>query len=174
MQGYDIVNQADASVQAGQFVQVTARHDLSNRGTFNSNGLTHLSAGNALFNMGTGKIYGNHVALTADALTNQEETIGNKTQAAIVAAREQLDIGARSINNREEAILSSEGDLAIGGSLDANQHATGMADSLINASARIEAQGNGRIAVGQLQNVNNHFKVEEYLADKTGQIRGIM
>ena len=61
--------------------------------------------------------------------------------------------------------MSSEGDLGIGGSLNAEHKATGLADSLINGSARIEAQGNGSIAVRDLRNLNNHFKTEEYLAN---------
>lgn len=158
------------AIQASSKVKLHA-HNLHNIGNINSNGLTHIEANQELLNIGTGTIYGNHIALAADSLNNKEAIIGTDTKAAIVAARERLDIGARNINNQEAAILSSEGDLAIGAYLDTNQQAIGIADSLSNSSARIEAQGQGKIAVKQLQNVNNHFKVEEYLADKTEQVR---
>ena len=108
------------------------------------------------------RIYGNHVALAADKLNNREEN----GKAAVVAARKRLDIGAKQIVNQEGALLSSEGDLAIGGSLTAEHTAQGRAESLINGSARIEAQGNADIAVKDLKNLNNHFKVEEYLAEE--------
>ncbi|NUE67758.1 S-layer family protein, partial [Snodgrassella sp. ESL0253] len=104
------------------------------------------------------------VAIGTHNLINQEETIGSETKAAVIAARERLDIGAANIINKEHALLSSEGDIAIGGALNEQHQATGMADSLINGSARIEAQGNGNIAVKELHNLNNHFTVEDYLA----------
>ncbi|KES09423.1 hypothetical protein SASC598P14_000070, partial [Snodgrassella alvi SCGC AB-598-P14] len=84
------------------------------------------------------------------SLLNREEITGNETKAAIIAARQQLDIGAKDIVNKEQGYLLSEGDLAIGGKLDKQYHASGMADSLINSSARIEAKGNGNIAVNEL------------------------
>ncbi|MCG7656600.1 filamentous hemagglutinin N-terminal domain-containing protein [Neisseriaceae bacterium CCUG 44465] len=155
------------TIQAESEVNIQAKQNISNRGTMNSNGLTRVEAGQELLNIGTGKIYGNHVALAADSLVNRDEN----GKAAVVAARERLDIGARKIENQEAAVLSSEGDLGIGGSLNAEHKATGLADSLINGSARIEAQGNGSIAVRDLKNLNNHFKTEEYLAEKSGQIR---
>ncbi|ULJ59719.1 hemagglutinin repeat-containing protein [Wielerella bovis] len=155
------------TIQAESEVNIQAKQNISNRGTMNSNGLTHVQAGQELLNIGTGKIYGNHVALAADSVVNRDEN----EKAAVVAARERLDIGARKIENQEAAVLSSEGDLGIGGSLNAEHKATGLADSLINGSARIEAQGNGSIAVRDLKNLNNHFKTEEYLAEKSGQIR---
>lgn len=149
------------TIQAESEVNIRAKQDISNRGLMSSNGLTRVEAGQELLNIGTGKIYGDHVALAADSVVNRDEN----GKAAVVAARERLDIGARKLENQEAAVLSSEGDLGIGGSLNAEHKATGLADSLINGSARIEAQGNGSIAVRDLRNLNNHFKTEEYLAN---------
>ncbi|MDK4706649.1 hemagglutinin repeat-containing protein [Kingella negevensis] len=148
-------------VTAGGAVTLRAEHNVTNLGLVNSNGLTRVQASQQLLNIGTGKIYGNHVALAGDSVVNREEN----GKVAVVAARERLDIGAREIVNQEASVLSSEGDLGIGGSLNAEHKATGLADSLINGSARIEAQGNGSIAVRDLRNLNNHFKTEEYLAN---------
>ncbi|WP_165091195.1 beta strand repeat-containing protein, partial [Neisseria yangbaofengii] len=89
----------------------------------------------------------------------------------VIAAREHLAVGAKEITNQEEAKLSSEGSLNIGGSLDDQHQAQGMADRLINASATIEAGGNARIAAKSLGNLNKHFELEEYLAETSGQIK---
>ncbi|WP_445081786.1 hypothetical protein [Snodgrassella alvi] len=164
----NIDNQASGIIQSNKHTELQANNSLTNRGLINSNGTTLVQSGNSINNTGSGRIYGNHVAIGTHNLINQEETIGSDSKAAVIAARERLDIGAANIINKEHALLSSEGDIAIGGALDKNHQATGMADSLINGSARIEAQGNGNIAVKELHNLNNHFKVEEYLESSKG------
>ncbi|MDF7676897.1 filamentous hemagglutinin N-terminal domain-containing protein, partial [Neisseriaceae bacterium ESL0693] len=165
LSGASIDNKAEGTIQSNNQTWLSA-DNLTNRGLINSNGLTLIEASQNLANIGSGRIYGDHIALQADSLTNREESINGQTKAATIAARQRLDIGAHHIINQEHALISSSGDLAIGGALDKDHHATGRADSLINASARIEATGNGHIAVNQLQNLNNHFSVEEYLASK--------
>ncbi|NUE66648.1 filamentous hemagglutinin N-terminal domain-containing protein, partial [Snodgrassella sp. ESL0253] len=164
----NIDNQASGIIQSNNHTELQAQDSITNRGLINSNGTTLVQSGNSINNIGSGRIYGNHVAIGTHNLINQEETIGSETKAAVIAARERLDIGAANIINKEHALLSSEGDIAIGGALNEQHQATGMADSLINGSARIEAQGNGNIAVKELHNLNNHFKVEEYLESSKG------
>ncbi|WP_257381130.1 hemagglutinin repeat-containing protein [Snodgrassella alvi] len=161
-----IENQTGGSIQSNRQTELSAVDNIVNRGLINSNGLTLIQAGNTVDNVGTGRIYGNHVAIGTSNLFNREETKGNETKAAVIAARERLDIGAINIVNKEEGLITSEGDIGIGGKLDARLQATGMANSLINSSARIEAKGNGSIAVNDLRNFNNHFALEEYLASK--------
>ena len=161
-----IENQTGGSIQSNRQTELSAVDNIINRGLINSNGLTLIQAGNTVDNVGTGRIYGNHVAIGTSNLFNREETKGNETKAAVIAARERLDIGAINIVNKEEGLITSEGDIGIGGKLDARLQATGMANSLINSSARIEAKGNGSIAVNDLRNFNNHFALEEYLASK--------
>ncbi|WP_370389330.1 hemagglutinin repeat-containing protein [Snodgrassella alvi] len=163
LQAADIDNQASGTIQSNNQTELQAQSKITNRGLINSNGTTLVQSGNSINNIGTGRIYGNHVAIGSHDLYNQEETSGTETKAAVIAARQRLDIGATDIVNKEHALLSSEGDIAIGGSLNQQHQAVGMADNLLNSSARIEAQGNGNIAVRQLQNLNNHFAVEEYL-----------
>ena len=166
-----IDNQAAGTIQSNKHTELNVQDSVINRGLINSNGLTLIQAGNLVDNVGTGRIYGDHVAIGTGSLLNREEITGNETKAAIIAARQQLDIGARDIVNKEQGYLLSEGDLAIGGKLDKQYHATGMADSLINSSARIEAKGNGNIAVNELRNLNNHFTLEEYLANPEQHIQ---
>ncbi|WP_239365334.1 hemagglutinin repeat-containing protein [Snodgrassella communis] len=164
----NIDNQASGIIQSNHHTELQAQDSLTNRGLINSNGTTLVQSGNSINNIGSGRIYGNHVAIGTHNLINQEETIGSDSKAAVIAARERLDIGATHIINKEHALLSSEGDIAIGGALNEQHQATGMADSLINSSARIEAQRDGNIAVKELHNLNNHFKVEEYLESDKG------
>ena len=166
-----IDNQSAGTIQSNKHTELNVQDSVINRGLINSNGLTLIQAGNLVDNVGTGRIYGDHVAIGTGSLLNREETTGNETKAAIIAARQQLNIGARDIVNKEQGYLLSEGNLAIGGKLDEQYHATGMADSLINSSARIEAKGNGNIAVNELRNLNNHFTLEEYLANPEQHIQ---
>jgi hypothetical protein len=53
----------------------------------------------------TGAIFGDHVAIAATTLNNGEETINGVTSAAVIAARDQLDIGAYTITNRNDALI---------------------------------------------------------------------
>ncbi|MHA6911462.1 hypothetical protein ACQUJS_24160, partial [Ralstonia pseudosolanacearum] len=54
-----------------------------------------------------------YAAIQAGTLNNAVE---NGTAAA-VAARNRLDLGVQTLNNREHALIFSGGDMAIGGSL---------------------------------------------------------
>ncbi|WP_165091216.1 two-partner secretion domain-containing protein, partial [Neisseria yangbaofengii] len=115
-----IDNTASGTIQSGSDTRLKA-DNITNRGLINSNGLTLLDAGNTVLNIGSGRVYGDWVAIEADKLVNQEETANGETKAAVIAAREHLAVGAKEITNQEEAKLSSEGSLNIGGSLD-DQH----------------------------------------------------
>nr|WP_244773773.1 filamentous hemagglutinin N-terminal domain-containing protein [Alysiella crassa]UOP08311.1 filamentous hemagglutinin N-terminal domain-containing protein [Alysiella crassa] len=151
------------TIQAESEVNIQAKQNISNRGMMNSNGLTRVEAGQELLNIGTGKIYGNHVALAADSVVNRDEN----GKAAVVAARERLDIGARKIINQTEdetpvnsdghSKLLSEDTLFIGRHLNENHHATGKADSLDNLSANIESAGDMSISAAQTTNKNLHI-----------------
>ena len=106
---------------------------LSNRGLFDGQQVRLQAA--TLDNLGSGRIYGDRLAIAANTLNNRDE----QGRAAVIAAREQLDIGAQRIDNREDALLFSAGDLAIGGAIDANDQASGRAALLTNASATVES-----------------------------------
>ena len=180
-----IDNQAGGVIQSGQSTQLTA-DNITNRGLINSNGLTHLSSLNTLTNTGTGRIYGDHVALSAQDVVNKEETANGETKAGVIAARERLDIGAKTIQNLgsgfnriengqavqgTSSLISSEGTLHIGGQLNEQHQAVGTADNLTNISARIESAGHAHIGSKTLSNQNSDFSVETYLAEQTPQIR---
>ena len=167
----NIDNQVTGRIIAGEQTNITSEQHVDNRGLINSNGLTHIGAGQTLTNTGTGKIYGNHIALNAQKLLNREETTEGSTKAGAIAARKRLDIGAKEIHNQEGALLSSEGIFAIGNRLDEQHYAAGMADTFVNGSASLEVQGDALISVRNMQNINNHFKTEAYLAKAEKQVR---
>ena len=167
----NIDNQVTGRIIAGEQTNITSEQHVDNRGLINSNGLTHIGAGQTLTNTGTGKIYGNHIALSAQNLLHREETTEGSTKAGAIAARKRLDIGAKEIHNQEGALLSSEGIFAIGNRLDEQHHAAGMADTFVNGSASLEVQGDALISVRNMQNINNHFKTEAYLAKAEKQVR---
>ncbi|WP_446027738.1 hemagglutinin repeat-containing protein [Lelliottia amnigena] len=106
-----------------------------------------------LTNLGTGRLYGDQLAIATTALINREED----GHAAVIAARETLNIGTDTLLNREQALIFSAGDLAIGNTLSASGQAEGRAQWLHNASATIEALGDLSMRVQRIHNSNEHF-----------------
>lgn len=128
---------------------------LTNRGLIDGGDTLIKTA--LLTNLGTGRIYGDHVMLDATTLMNREEN----GSAAVIAARNRLDIGSQTLTNREHALLFSGGDMFIGGSLDENGYAQGKADTINNNSATIEATDGLTLTVRQLLNTNEHLVTRE-------------
>ncbi|MDO3513836.1 filamentous hemagglutinin N-terminal domain-containing protein, partial [Ralstonia pseudosolanacearum] len=141
----NIDNTASGEISAGT-TNLTATGTLTNRGLIDG-GNTNIDAG-TLNNLGTGRIYGDHVAIQAGTVNNDVE---NGT-AATIAARNRLDLGAQTLNNREHALIFSGGDMAIGGALDSNRVATGSAATVNNNSASIESLGSLALAANRINN----------------------
>ncbi|WP_024525035.1 beta strand repeat-containing protein, partial [Edwardsiella hoshinae] len=150
----NVNNTATGEMRGGR-TTVVARDTLTQRGLIDGS-QTHIEAG-MLDNVGTGRIYGDHLAIKGGAVNNREE--GDR--AAVIAARQRLDIGASVINNREQALIFSAGGgsdaLNIGGTLDANDQATGRASLMLNDSATIESLGGLTLDTRRLLNRNLHF-----------------
>uniref|UniRef100_UPI00301C7C2E hemagglutinin repeat-containing protein n=1 Tax=Pantoea anthophila TaxID=470931 RepID=UPI00301C7C2E len=149
----NINNQAGGEISGGQ-TDITAADTLNNRGLIDG-GLTHLVAG-ILNNSGTGRIFGDHIAIAASLLNNLSE----EGKAAVIAARQRLDIGADTLNNRDHALIYSDGDLHIGGQLDANYQATGQGQQLNNDGATIEAGQDATISMAEINNTNRHLTTQ--------------
>ncbi|MDQ7985135.1 hemagglutinin repeat-containing protein [Pseudomonas sp. G34] len=147
-------NSSGAELSANQ-VDLRVTGQLLNRGLVDGQ-LVRVQA-DEVHNLGTGQLYGDRLAIASRLLSNRDE--GGR--AATLAARERLDIGTQTLENREQALIFSAGDLAIGGALDANDRASGRADLLSNASATIESLGNLDLAVGELRNTNEHFSTAQ-------------
>ncbi|SEP47845.1 filamentous hemagglutinin, partial [Propionispora vibrioides] len=147
----DTVNNTAGAELSGQSTKLSAVHTINNRGLIDG-GETLLDAG-TVQNIGTGRIYGDHLAIHSGVLNNTVEN----GDAATIAARSRLDIGSQTITNREHAEIFSMGNLYIGGGLDEQHQAVGQADTLNNNSATIEALGAMSLSAGQINNTNEHF-----------------
>ncbi|MDO5679374.1 MAG: hemagglutinin repeat-containing protein [Pelistega sp.] len=161
IQASTVHNAATGELAGETAVTVTASAgDVINRGLINSNGTTTVKATGTVENVGTGRIYGDHVKIQAKTLLNREEAQADGSRkAAVIAGREQVDIGVETLNNREEALIFSGGKLAIGRHMDAYGDAQGQATRLINSGATIESMGDMRIVAGTVHNLNPHVEV---------------
>ncbi len=153
------VDNAATGVISGVNTTVTAANTLTNRGLIDGQE-TRINAA-TLTNLGTGRIYGDHVAIAATTVNNSSETVNGTRADAVIAARNRLDIGAQTLNNGEGALIFSGGTAAdalnIGGSLDASGHATGQAGAVNNSGGTIESLGGLAITAGQINNTNPNF-----------------
>ena len=156
----DLTNMDDAKIVAGQNTNIEVKNTLNNYGLIDGTNTTiHTSK---LNNEGEkARIYGTHLAIEADEINNKasDRNGDGVLGAGTIAARDRLDIGAKTILNEEDALIYSDGSVHIGGKLDANKHATGMANSIINSSATIESGTDMDIAANTLVNKDTHVKL---------------
>ena len=152
-------NQATGELLSDRTTSLSIADTLTNRGLIDGAD-TRIQAGN-VNNLGTGRIYGDRVAIAAATLSNQEESTAGAstaiTTAATIAGRQQVDLGVQTLTNQENALLYSGGDMAVGGALNANWQATGTAQTINNNSATIEAAQNLSIQAASIRNTNEHF-----------------
>ncbi|MCW8908621.1 MAG: hemagglutinin repeat-containing protein [Sedimenticola sp.] len=161
LQATNIANLDPAVINAAS-TSLSATDRMENRGVVD--GVDVRLVATEIDNVGTGRIYADHLMLTASRLLNRE----SDGASGVIAARSRLDVGVGTLVNRENALLFSAGDLVIGGGLDEDGAAIGKAGSLENLSATIEAVGQLRIAAGQVSNSNTHFSktVKPVLVDE--------
>ncbi|MFS2223967.1 hemagglutinin repeat-containing protein [Pantoea sp. B65] len=146
----NIDNQASGEL-SGQRTTLTAGDTLTNRGLID--GVLTTLVASTLNNIGSGRLYGDGLAISAATLNNLAEN----GQSATLAARQRLDIGVGTLNNSGHSLIYSDGDMAIGAALDANQQASGKAGVINNHSATIESAGNMALSFGTLNNINDNF-----------------
>ena len=156
-----VENRANGEISAAQLT-LDVGDTLNNRGLIDAQ-ISRINT-QVLNNLGSGRIYGDHVSIAAGQLTNDVED----ARAAVIAARERLDIGVGTLVNREHAMLFSAGDLLIGGALDAQGQATGQAGLVHNASASIEALGGLSLNSAELRNTNEHFSTQVVEVSREG------
>ncbi|HEY4317198.1 MAG TPA: hemagglutinin repeat-containing protein [Herbaspirillum sp.] len=152
-----IDNRRDAEMTAAH-LGLKTDSVLENRGLIDAKE-TFIDA-DAVNNVGSGRLYGDHIAIQAAIVGNTAERLGDAIDAPIIAARDRLDIAAETIDNRSHAMLLSDGDMAIGGALDDNRHAIGQAGRVDNHSATIEAAGALDLSAREINNINDHFSTE--------------
>ncbi|TVS32900.1 hypothetical protein E2N95_11620, partial [Xylella fastidiosa subsp. multiplex] len=86
-------------------------------------------------------------------------TSDGHTHPATIAARKRLDIGADTLSNTANAMILSDGDAAIGATLDNALHATGIAALLYNRSATIDITGTLNITTTTLNNISENVHI---------------
>jgi filamentous hemagglutinin len=165
----NIDNTASGEISANT-TQVNASNTLTNRGLIDGVD-TQINSG-VVNNIGTGRIYGDHLSIAAVNLTNDTETIAGATKAGTIAARDRLDLGiSGTLTNREHALIYSVGDMGIGGALDANRQAIGSASTVNNISATIEAGRNLSLSSATVNNTNDYFAYEIRVATTELDVR---
>ena len=127
----NVENTKDAEI-SGNETRINT-NTLTNRGLID--GALTVAKAVTINNLGTGRIYGDHVALQGENLNNLEE--GDKS--AVIAARERLDVGVDKVLNRNESTLLSMGKIYVGKALDENNQATGKSAYVQNYNGVIEA-----------------------------------
>ncbi|WP_240476751.1 hemagglutinin repeat-containing protein [Pectobacterium brasiliense] len=150
VQASNIDNQTTGELRSQQ-TALNASNTLSNRGLIDGV-LTRINA-STVNNIGTGRIYGDSLAIGAATLNNLAEN----NSSATIAARQRLDLGIGTLNNRDHSLIYSNGDIAIGGALDADMLATGKAGEINNHSSTIESVGNMALSFTALNNINDNF-----------------
>ena len=152
----EVENIKNAEISADATQISTER--LTNRGLIDGK-TTRLDA-STLNNLGTGRIYGDHLSIASRELTNDKED----EHSATIAARQRLDFGVGTLVNRDHAFIFSQDKLYIGGGLDDKGYAVGKATFIDNASASIEALGDGAINTHRLWNHDIHLKMGEVVS----------
>ncbi|MDY4594373.1 MAG: hemagglutinin repeat-containing protein [[Pasteurella] aerogenes] len=173
LQTQNLDNKATASISASTAL-INAVNNVTNRGLMNSfneqdSSETVIKAGNQLTNLGTGRIYGDHVALQADTITNKDETLSGNVSSATTAARTRLDLGARAVFNQTDdyndkkkggSFIYSGGEIILGRHLDANNQATGNTAIFRNNSSIVEAGKRIALNIDDIENNNIHYHSE--------------
>ncbi|WP_298664775.1 hemagglutinin repeat-containing protein, partial [uncultured Haemophilus sp.] len=144
------IDNPDGSEIASQVTHIVTSQ-LTNRGLID--GVKNRIDAESLNNLGTGRLYGNHLSIASKNLTNDKEG----DSSATIAARERLDLGVDKMKNLDHSLVLSLGDLAIGGQLDEQGKAVGKAGEIFNGSATIEALGDGKINTAKLLNTDLHL-----------------
>ncbi|MGV3345992.1 filamentous hemagglutinin N-terminal domain-containing protein, partial [Enterobacteriaceae bacterium LUAb1] len=154
-----LFNSATAEISADT-TQLTAAQTLTSYGLID--GFDTRLNGTTINNIGSGRIYGDALAIQAGTLNNLAEN----GQAATIAARQRLDLGVGTLNNRDHALIYSDGLMAMGGALDSHFRATGQAGELHNHSSVIESAGDMALSIAQISNINDHFSLENVLVSR--------
>ncbi|WP_115584256.1 hemagglutinin repeat-containing protein [Xanthomonas dyei] len=155
----NVDNAANGEISSQGITHIKTGGQLVNRGLIDG-AVTHLEAA-TLDNVGTGRVYGDHVAIAAGLLQNRAETIAGVTRVATVAARERLDLGVGQLTNTDRGLIYSDGDAAIGGSLDGNRLATGVARQIDNLGSVIDVAGDLDLQATTVNNIRQNVVVTQ-------------
>ncbi len=150
---------ADSLANSGEISAAVTR--ISVDGTLTNSGLidgidTRVQA-DTLNN--TGRIYGDQLVVTGDSVSNSD--------TGVIAARDLLLIGARTLQNSDQAIVYSAGNMAMGAGLTSQGVLQGSMQTLRNVGATIESAGDMQLAVADLQNLNADLRLGSQTTTRT-------
>ena len=158
-----------------QAVRINTKETVNNRGLIQSRGEQRepdlIIKADTLQNTGSGRIYGNRIAIGATTIINEDELNADGIrQDGIIAARDTLTLGAQKIHNKTANYVASqqgastlygEKGVTIAGSLNDQYQAEGQAAQLLNESGTIESSSGAiRLNVADVVNRNLHFRAE--------------
>ena len=142
---------------SGQTLIQIKADNIINRGEINAD-FTHILSG-TLRNIGSGMIVGKHTGISAQLLENRPERLASgEVKLATIGATERLDLGVKRLINKDESVIFSLGDMALGGRLNDFFEAEGKADLVDNASAKFDIQGNAWVNAAQFLNRDTHVR----------------
>lgn len=163
----NLVNTVQGDITAKE-THLNVAGTLENRGLIDGE-LTHLTTG-VLNNTGSGRIFGDHLAVEAGVLNNDRD--GDK--APVIASRDRLDIAAGTVNNRGHALITSLGNMVFGRHLDNDYRATGRGDVLNNDGAFIEAGSDAFIGMQTVNNTNRKLETHTVLVERSQHHEGVL
>ena len=160
-----------------QAVRINTKKTVNNRGLIQSRGEQEqrepdlIIKADTVQNTGSGRIYGNRIAIGATTIINEDELNADGIrQDGIIAARDTLTLGAQKIHNKTANYVASqqgastlygEKGVTIAGALNDQYQAEGQAAQLLNESGTIESSSGAiRLNVADLVNRNLHFRAE--------------
>ena len=158
-----------------QAVRINTKETVNNRGLIQSRGEQRepdlIIKADTVQNTGSGRIYGNQIAIGATTIINEDELNADGIrQDGIIAARDTLTLGAQKIHNKTANYVASqqgastlygEKGVTIAGSLNDQYQAEGQAAQLLNESGTIESSSGAiRLNVADVVNRNLHFRAE--------------
>ncbi|WP_175817892.1 hemagglutinin repeat-containing protein [Burkholderia diffusa] len=160
-----IQNRATGEIFGGNATNVHANQSMTNEGLIDG-GTTTVTAGDTITNAG-GRIYGDTVAVGANTVVNDQNTQG---VGGVIASRGDLDIGAQTFKNQNNALIYASNDIRVGGVLDANHQATGAAQTVTNNGAQIDAGRDITISANRFENLNSNFQTSTVTTDSGNQL----
>ena len=171
----NIENTENAEIQ-GKQTALTSEQNITNRGLIKGTVENVIKTGDTLTNIGTGRIYGGHVALQAgQKIVNTDELQSDGTiKSAVVAAKARLDVAAPLVENSKTVFtqkwafngiggtLSSEGKVVFGRTLDENNQSKDLGDKLLNSGSLIEGRG---VILGMRETLNKNARIDTRLEE---------
>lgn len=158
-------------------MRINTKKTVNNRGLIQSRGEQEqrepdlIIKADRVQNTGSGRIYGNQIAIGATTIINEDELNADGIrQDGIIAARDTLTLGAQKIHNKTANYVASqqgastlygEKGVTIAGALNDQYQAEGQAAQLLNESGTIESSSGAiRLNVADVVNRNLHFRAE--------------